>query len=78
MSWPKRTVDWRKLANETTSDQADRFRIKAHAKVHYENGAMTVGNKKRQYKFRHSQFSTTWWIATAVAIGWAVTIWQGS
>jgi hypothetical protein len=47
-------------------------------KYRYESGAMTVGNKKREYKFRRAQFSTTWWIATAVAIGWAVTIWQGS
>jgi hypothetical protein len=38
---------------------------------------MTVGNEKREYKIRRAQFSTTWWIATAVAIGWAVTIWQG-
>ncbi|MFY9835400.1 MAG: hypothetical protein WAK55_02840 [Xanthobacteraceae bacterium] len=43
----------------------------------YEGEAMTVGNKKREYKFRRAQFSTTWWIATAVAIGWAVTIWEG-
>jgi hypothetical protein len=78
VSWLKRTVDWLKLANETISDQADRFHIKANAKVPLQKRSETVGNKKREYKFRRAQFSTTWWIATAVAIGWAVTIWQGS
>jgi hypothetical protein len=43
----------------------------------YEGGAMTVASKNREYKFRRAQFSTTWWIVTAVAVGWAVTIWQG-
>jgi cytoskeletal protein RodZ len=43
----------------------------------YEGGAMMMGSKKREYKSRRAQFSTTWWIATAVAVGWAVTIWQG-
>jgi hypothetical protein len=48
----------------------------------YEGGVMTVGKGvmtvgKHEDKFHRAQFSTTWWIATAVVIGWAVTIWQG-
>jgi hypothetical protein len=37
---------------------------------------MTVRNKNVSNKFRRAQFSSTWWVATAVGIGWAVTIWQ--
>jgi len=54
------------------------FVLRQTPRYHYESGAMTMGNKKREYKFRLAEFSTTWWIATGVAIGWAVTIWQGS
>jgi hypothetical protein len=52
--------------------------LRQTARYRYESGAMTVDNKKPEHNFRRAQFSTTWWIATAVAIGWAVTIWQGS
>ena len=66
------------VVSESRLANWERKRLATKLIVSTLSGATTVGYETRKYKFRRAQFSTTWWIATAVAIGWAVTIWQGS